>query len=617
MSSPASFVTARQGRSSLLTPDDSSPLGSDPEPVSDDFTSHHPQAPLHRPAKPLSYQLRTHSLVYLDGQQYLDGFTLLDSLLVAGNSISTPENPQPALLPPSQYLALASTLMVYPSLTTKAKSFDKQKAANSALHYLRNVSKVVDPSSDTLQSAFAFPVQGSTRRGGRSRGDESPDGGIGETKLTTNVANAGSIWARAEDFWHIVGWAFNCSVAHKGRWERWKLWLELMLDIVEADWNKRMPLFSTASNDDHTTTLIWRYIASQDPQSRTTRRRILRAILADGTSKAMKEFTEVFKDETKERKQDDEAATKVQKPLDIDNDEFGDYDVSDDEDAVMEDTAERVWTRPSRKVSRQRESSSSSQDSSEEDEVDSEARDPIERLGGMDAIVLRQRLLRLLVDVAAATGHLNKAKNLYSPAPFSTADDLFDLYTEFLRPLPTSVFSIFLSTSKLDPAAQSRLNTTLLIPLLLTNPSEYYPLPNQSQFEEHYLPFAANTHSYGDNAKISLIFESIFIQMMKNDALQPSKGLRVAVENGVAARQAQAYGDARRKQHRTSEEAVAKDILKLSQERLLGLVEILELSSDDLPSLPSNASTPRAANEAVSSPLSSAISDHDIDAMED
>ncbi|KAF2812490.1 uncharacterized protein BDZ99DRAFT_518325 [Mytilinidion resinicola] len=615
MSSPASFVTARQAQSSLLTPDDSSPPGSEPEPVSDDFTYHHPQAPLHRPTKPLTYQLRTHSLVYLDGQQYLDGFTLLDSLLVAGNSISTPENPHPALLPPPQYLALASTLIVYPSLTTKAKSFDKQKAANSALHYLRNVSKVVDPSSDALQTAFAFATPGSTRRAGRGRGEDSPDG-LGETKLTTNVANAGSIWTRAEDFWHIVGWAFNCSVAYKNRWERWKLWLELMLDFVEADWNKRMPLFSTANSDDHIATLIWRYIASQEPQSRTTRRRILRAILADGTSKAMKEFTEVFKDEAKERKQDEEAVIKVQKPLDIDNDEFGDYDLSEDEDAVMEDTTERASTRPSRKASRQKESSTSSEYSSDEDEDGREARDPVERLGGMDAIKLRQRLLHLLVDVAAATGHLSKAKKMYSPAPFSTADDLFDLYTEFLRPLPTSVFSIFLSTSKLDPSAQARLNTTLLIPLLPANPSEYYPLPDQSQFEEHYLPFAANTHSYGDNAKISLIFESLFIQMMKNNALQPSKELRQAVEEGVAARQAKAYGDARRKQRRESEEAAAKDILKMSQERLLGLVEILELSSDDLPSLPSNASTPRGVNQAISSPLSSAISDHDIDAME-
>jgi hypothetical protein len=94
--------------------------------------------------------------------------------------------------------------------------------------------------------------------------------------------------------------------------------------------------------------------------------------------------------------------------------------------------------------------------------------------------------------------------------------------------------------------------------------------------EEHYLPWVGNAHSYGDNAKISLLFESLFIRMMDNNALKPSKKLRQALETGVKAREKQAHGDRRKKQHSGSEEAAAKEILEMSQERLLGLLETFE-----------------------------------------
>ena len=335
----------------------------------------------------------------------IEAFTLLNNLLVSGTSISTPEKPHQAFIPPPQHLALAATLIVYPSLTTKAKSLERQKGSNAALQYLRNVSQTVDPLSDNFLIAFTFPTLGSTRRFGRGRGTEpeSPDSDGGERNIKTNVANAASLWARAEDFWHIVGWAFNCSMVWKKRWERWKLWLEVMLDFVETEWAERLRLSEEEGADVEailTQSLIWQYIASQGAESRTSRRRILRAILAHGSANHIKEFTEVFRNETKERKKEEENTVNEQKALDIENGEFGDYDIDDDEDTIMEDASIRASTRPMRRAAMGNKNTPNLSNDSSENEEDQDYSEQslsgAERLGGVDALVLRQRLLALV-----------------------------------------------------------------------------------------------------------------------------------------------------------------------------------------------------------------------------
>ncbi|XTI85725.1 hypothetical protein V2W45_1482516 [Cenococcum geophilum] len=582
MSSPVPFLTARQTPTSFLpTPPDitSSPLSSVPPSSAAPISSPPPKPlrnPFFRPTKPLSYELRNHSAVYLEDGQYIEAFTLLNNLLVSGTSISTPEKPHQAFIPPPQHLALAATLVVYPSLTTKAKSLERQKGSNAALQYLRNVSQTVDPLSDNFLIAFTFPTLGSTRRFGRGRGTEpeSPDSDGGERSIKTNVANAASLWARAEDFWHIVGWAFNCSMVWKTRWERWKLWLEVMLDFVETEWAERLRLSEEEGADVEailTQSLIWQYIASQDAESRTSRRRILRAILADGSANHIKEFTEVFRNETKERKKEEENTVNEQKALDIENGEFGDYDIDDDEDAIMEDASIRTSTRPMRRAAMGNKNTPNLSDDSSENEEDQDYSEQslsgAERLGGVDALVLRQRLLALLIQVSQAL-----------PKLFTSVDDLFDLYTESFRPLPTSVFGALLSTSKLLPSTQTALNTNLLLPLLATNLPNYNIIsPTQAHLEQYFLPFPATTHSYADNAKVSLVLEAIFTHMMNDGALQPTETLGAAVEIGVRARDKKALGDARKKKGKIDEEETAKGILEISKARLMGLLEVVEM----------------------------------------
>ncbi|OCK84926.1 hypothetical protein K432DRAFT_319242 [Lepidopterella palustris CBS 459.81] len=610
-------MTARQTqRSSLLIPQDvaSSPPSSAeatsaaspaPEPIRTFTAPTKPRTFFYRPIKPLTYELRNHSTVYLEDGQYVEAFAFLNNLLVSATSTSTPDRPHQAFIPPPQHLALASTLIVYPPVTTKAKSLERQYASNAALRYLRNVCKTVDPLSENLLVAFTFSGPGSTRRGGRHWGaePESPDSDDGERTIKSNVANASSLYQRAEDFWQIVGWAFNCSLCWKKRWERWRLWLELMLDFLEADWHERSRLSMEEGADVEqlfTQSLIWQYTASRDPQSRASRRRILRAILADGNGKSLKEFTEVFKNETKEVKIEEGNTIKHRKVLDIENGEFGDYGVDDDEDAIMDDVDVRTSKRlASRRAFGKWSSPNSSNESMSEDEDEmksEESSSAVDRLGGIDAVGLRQRLLAIIADVALAV-----------PKLFTNIEDLFDLYTEFFRPLPTSTFGCLLSTSKLPSAAQIMLNVNLLLPLLASNfPRHITTLPAQEHLERYFLPFPAINHSYADNAKISLILESILMQMMDSNALEPTDGLKAAILAGVAAREKKACGDARRKKGRGNEEDWAKEIMQMSKERLLGLLDILELATSPPSGSMDDNSNPQI--EGQSSPLSSAIS---------
>lgn len=324
-----------------------------------------------------------------------EGFSFLDSLLVAGTSISTPDKPYPALIAPPQQLALASSLVVYPPITTKAKSADRQKGADAALRYLRNLRSTINPLTEGFMPSFTFAIENAKRRY-RSVGSSSDDDNEDRERLNCLAATSESLWTRAEDFWHVVGWAFNCSVEHKKRWERWKLWLAAMLDLVEAEWEERVRLYNEDSTKDDsilTASLLWRYIASQDPQSRATRRRILRAILATGTNQSKKEFPEVWHNETVERKVEDNISGP--RKIDISKDDFGEYG-GDEEYEAIEGTL-KVPTRGSRRIP-WKNLPSTLDDEGEEDEGEliHGPEHAVEKLGGTDAIYSRQRLLSLV-----------------------------------------------------------------------------------------------------------------------------------------------------------------------------------------------------------------------------
>lgn len=277
-------------------------------------------------------------------------------------------------------------------MTTKAASKDAIKGADAALRYLHCVQATIDePAYPAIRKAFTFPEERTRRRGPGQRsaaGSLSPEPGGDIERIAGLAANAQSLWYRAEDFWHIVGWAFNCSVAHKTRWDRWKLWLGTMLDFLEADWdvcvkqsNKDQPRQEAILRE----SLLWHYIVGDaESTNRGMRRRIVKAILSVATPESRKEFPEVWDKETAEPRRQQDGHQKVGE-VDFETGDVADYD-SDEE---MQDAPEQT-------------------DADDESETSSILGDTsiygmyeaAERLGGQDAIELRQRLVALASGVS-------------------------------------------------------------------------------------------------------------------------------------------------------------------------------------------------------------------------
>lgn len=167
------------------------------------------------------------------------------------------------------------------------------------------------------------------------------------------------------------------------------------------------------------------------------------------------------------------------------------------------------------------------------------------------------------------------------PDDFTDLEDLFDLYTEILRPLPLNVFVQILSTLRLPPNILSSLLCNLLIPYLpyTVNVVNIFNL-TQDDLVSHFLPASANVNSNSDNAKMSLLLEGLLINMMSEGKLYVDQRFGDSVEEGIRARKEKAIGDARRKgKGNKIVEAEAQKQLVKSAERIMVILEILEMGT--------------------------------------
>lgn len=454
---------------------------------------------------------------YLDGQ----ALNLLLSLLTAANT--SDEAPLPAFLPPPSYLALIATLAIHPTLTTRARSRKHVEESNLALRYLRQILKVVGPVNSSLDDAFVFSGVGTTsRRGGGSGArrramveDASPTGS-GPDEIENDLAQTGAIWAQVEDIWQVVGWAFNCSVLHQKRWARWRAWIEYMLDVFEEDWKVRelqdMESDDEEEDEQRAKSMIVRSLSAEDVMT-GRERKIVRAIFADGGSRPAAEFPEIWKNETKERKQGAETK-KMPTKIDIEADNYGDY-MDEDEDSDLEASDPNPAEARSGSLTKP-------------------LTDLSTPLGGTAALNLRLRFLSLLSTVSA---------NL--PASFTTLGSLYDNYLEHIRPLPTPTFFMLISPSSLGlffsaPAVSSLVQYILRSLITSSAPTPAGDDLTQQILEENYLPFPANTSNIADNAKVSLCVETLLRLSDRHIGLAWTPALQDAVELGIAAREGKA-----------------------------------------------------------------------------
>lgn len=252
-------------------------------------------------ASPPAKLLPWHSRAYNTTAQYT---------LALLNSLIAPTDPHDAVpCPPPNQLSLLASLLVHPDFTTRAQEPSWQETCTESLSYLRDILHLVGPVNARFHRAFRFastskrtrtrsasPISDSESgfsKGGDRHSDDSP--------LSGRYA-CDSIWQRGQDFFNVVGWAFNCSVCHPNRWHYWKQWLEFMLDVLEADLHERHRLDQDPHGDAQNLlreSLLASYIDQRSSRPAGGLKFILKAIFADGSKSANSQFQEIWSREHK------------------------------------------------------------------------------------------------------------------------------------------------------------------------------------------------------------------------------------------------------------------------------------------------------------------------------
>lgn len=141
------------------------------------------------------------------------------------------------------------------------------------------------------------------------------------------------------------------------------------------------------------------------------------------------------------------------------------------------------------------------------------------------------------------------------------------------------VFNVFLSTSRLPALSHIALNANSLLPVASGKALQpIYDSPVQSELESSILTLGGATQSFALNAKVSLLIEQLFIYMLDNDLLEATDRLRAAVEFGIEVRQS-VHGSNKGRRGNAAEEEQGSAVMQAASERLLGLLEVLEMSA--------------------------------------
>ncbi|KIX92832.1 uncharacterized protein Z520_11495 [Fonsecaea multimorphosa CBS 102226] len=589
----------------MALPAPSSPLSSPPSQTIPREVSTTQRDVQYRPAKGLPFELAQNVQTYFEEGLFTQAFSFL--LSITGNSASPLVRLGPVTIPPPSQLALTATLVVHPTNTSRTDSREKWNQANAGLRLLRLVHTLVGPINADFTTAFSFrkfDFRFSRRSNHRLDDDDDGAGGegdntAGEGDLNTPYARSQSLWARAEDFWQLVGWAFNCAChrgSHAERWSHYQLLLEFLIDVLEEDWHLR----NTSENTSADESLLWQYIElSAGGHARA--RRILRAIFADGSQRSLSEFREIFPHELKGPRQEDGKIKMREVDVNIDQDIYGDYSAQDDLDLfdAADDAADEVAStgtgasgRPSKRLrTRTRtpsltglksKSSAGSLRSaySADDGEDSPGTLSTSSLGGPSCLSLRLRLLKLLTHISS---HYNLMST--SPTTFPDLEELYTLFVEFIRPLPLPVFAhIVLPTpsNPLGPTSSTWLCEALLQRLLETSaPSiRSHVLLSGKKLEQEYLPFAASKNSVDANARVSILLESLTRCLARTGHLNKTESLARAARTGVEKRVGRMADLAEKKggsKKKLGDEGLAWEWLVESGERITLLIDGLAL----------------------------------------
>ncbi|KIW41929.1 uncharacterized protein PV06_05526 [Exophiala oligosperma] len=549
----------------------SSPLSSPPPNQSFSKTiSTTSTGPTYRTAAEFPFELSQHVQTYYEERLFTQAYNFLISIV--SNSVSHADPLKPVTIPPSPHLALAATISVHPVFTTRTYSREKWDQANSALRLLRLVSSLAGPINADFPTAFGFHRYDSrnSRHTSTTRYDDddeeyhSDNHSVTSTDLNTPYASSQSLFTCCEDFWHLVGWALNCSslampsTVHASRWAHYNSLLTFLIDLLERDWSLRTGGPSSTPEE----SLLWNYIELASG-GHAKARRILRAIFADGSTRPMSEFRPIFAHELKPPTKQDTKTVAKREDVDIDADIYGDYLMRDESELSDDDNASTATgtTASGRPAKRLRRAGSrphtpsakvtpkTSAGSLRNDYQDGADNTNVACLGDIEALNLRMRLLRLLTYVSE-----HPTLTATSPTTFPDMEELLTLFVEFIKPLPLSVFAGIILTAPstepnshgvsrmqsqvFDPQTEALLCESLLQRILENCAPSIRSdvLLSQQKLTEEYLPFAAGKNTVDANARVSLLLEALTRSLAQLGELKREDDLTAAVYRGIKKR---------------------------------------------------------------------------------
>jgi hypothetical protein len=164
------------------------------------------------------------------------------------------------------------------------------------------------------------------------------------------------------------------------------------------------------------------------------------------------------------------------------------------------------------------------------------------------------------------------------PSNFTSLEDLFDLFSEFLRPLPITQFKQIILQIHLSPELQAALLADLALPFLVSIPTGLKVLNlSQSDLIKYFLSQRANSIQATENAKFSFLIENLLSNFYERGLLTFSPELLMAIRKGIQARREHAVGDGRRKSKGSALEiGGGREELKRSSDRIHWFVELAQ-----------------------------------------
>lgn len=241
--------------------------------------------------------------------------------------------------PPPGQLSLLNSAIVHPKFTTRPREEGWSEVSAESLVYLRSLLTRLGPINGPFKDAFRFISVSRNNTPDSYSGDDPDFGGDDEGGMRRSY-HKDSLWRRGQDFFHVVGWAFNCSVLYPNRWRHWRHWLQFMLDLLEQDLIERHKMDMENGDTDRPMlrdSILASYIGQRSGRSAGGLKWILEAIFADGSVATSSRFQEIW---VKEHKENPKSAAKKRKreAVNIDKGNFGGY--MDDESVYSSQASE-------------------------------------------------------------------------------------------------------------------------------------------------------------------------------------------------------------------------------------------------------------------------------------